>query len=222
MKNIKWYKIIPIFINLFVIISTLAIIIIDGSQSGEFYGINFFKKYTVDSNLLLAISSLPLLIYEIKDYRKDDAKLPRWSVILYFVGVVTISLTFLVVVFFLTPTFIRDDKSPAWLYTDENLFFHIINPILGVIMYLFVIDEHPLGIKHCLLPFIPIGIYEAIYTSCVLTNTWTDFYGFTFGGKYELTPIIIIVILLISFLVGMLLNKFHNRLVFAHNRVPIM
>lgn len=59
-----------------------------------------FKYYTVDSNILMGIVALIKIYFDIEITLGKIQKVPLWSHLLYFVGVVALSVTFLTVVFF--------------------------------------------------------------------------------------------------------------------------
>ena len=61
-----------------------------------------FKFYTIDSNILLCLSSLLLAIYEYKLLKKKIKVIPKNIYIFKMVGVSAISLTFIVTLFFLS------------------------------------------------------------------------------------------------------------------------
>ena len=67
--------------------------------------IEMFKFYTVDSNILIGIISLWLIIYECLLLRKKINKIPERVYILKLLGTAGIMLTFLVTLVFLTPRY---------------------------------------------------------------------------------------------------------------------
>ena len=62
-------------------------------------GVEMFKYYTVDSNILMGIVALIKIYFDIEITLGKTQKVPLWSHLLYFVGVVALSVTFLTVVF---------------------------------------------------------------------------------------------------------------------------
>ena len=65
---------------------------------------NMFKYYTVDSNIILGISSFILVIYEILLLKNKIKKIPNNILVIKHIGVVGVTLTFLVTLLFLAPT----------------------------------------------------------------------------------------------------------------------
>ena len=86
-------------------------------------GLEVFKYYTVDSNILVGIASLVMIIYEILFIKKKINNIPDFVYVLKYIGVVGVSLTFIVTAFYLSPIF---GKNFLYLYMNTNLFFHLV------------------------------------------------------------------------------------------------
>lgn len=172
--------------------------------------IEMFKFYTVDSNILMGIISLILIIYEIKLLNKKIDKIPESVYILKLIGTSAITLTFIVTAFFLMPQY---GLYP--MYNNNNLFFHLIVPLLSIISYI-LFEKHDNKYKYAYLGIIPMFIYSIFYTSNILIHLNNDgltfkydFYGFLNGNLnniYIVIPIIYLVTYLISILL-IILNK---------------
>ena len=184
MKKIKVSFILNILIVVFVFIMSILM----------FYGIKFmpqdnigyaakfemFKFYTTDSNILLAICSLILLIYEYKYINKKITSIPNWAYIIKLIGVCCISLTFMTTLVFLTPKF-----GIYAMYNNSSLFFHLIVPMLSFISYIGY-ENHDTKYKYALLGIIPMFIYSIYYTGNILLHLDNirqyDLYGFLNGN----------------------------------------
>jgi len=172
--------------------------------------IEMFKFYTVDSNILMAIISLIFAIYEIKLLKGKIDKIPNKIFILKIIGTSAISLTFIVTALFLTPQY-----GLYAMYNNNNLFFHLIVPLLSLITYI-VFEKHENKYKYAIYGIIPMFIYSIYYTSMIIINLDNDgltfkydFYGFL-NGKITNVFIVIPVIYLVSYLISILiifLNK---------------
>lgn len=91
-------------------------------------------------------------------------------------------------------------------------FFHFLNPVLAGVMACRFANQYKLTIKHKCISMIPFIIYAIVYVyEVVITSQWMDFYGFTFGGKNEMVPIVVAIIAAAQFLIITLLAFFHNR-----------
>ena len=168
-----------------------------------------FKFYTIDSNILLCLSSLLLAIYEYKLLKKKIKVIPKNIYIFKMVGVSAISLTFIVTLFFLSPLY-----GFYGMYNNVNLFFHFVIPILGFISYFFY-EKHDNEYKYAYYGIIPMLLYAIFYISNILIHLDEgisfkyDFYGFLQGNInniYFAIPIIFIVGYLLS-LLTICLNK---------------
>lgn len=209
-----------LILNLFVFVNTVIITIngvIKGPSEGQvgenMTGINYFKPYTIDSNVLLAIASLLMITFLlIKVAKKND--LPSWLIKFYYVATTSIVLTFLTVIAFLFPTIWINEgfNKAASLFLKDMFFFHVSNPIVAVIS-LFLLRKEKLTFIDNFIAVIPMFIYSIVYvTNVAILNNWTDFYGFTFGGKNYLIPIVLITMYGVIYLIGLVFRNTYNKI----------
>ena len=168
----------------------------------ELTKIEMFKFYTVDSNILMGIMALIMAIYEKKLLKKKIKEIPKFVYILYFIGTSAITLTFIVTLFFLSPQY-----GFYAMYSNNNLFLHLVIPVLSIITYI-KYEKHDIKYKYGLLGVIPMFIYSIYYISMVLIHlndgglTFKyDFYGFLQGNInniYIVLPVIYLFAYLIS------------------------
>jgi len=123
--------ILKIIIIVFVIIGVIAQQFI-GFLSGR--GYSAFLYFTTQSNIILAITALILLIYDIKGIKNPPA-----LVSFHHIAISAILLTFIVFSLFLGP-FI---PSVSYFYSPGNLTLHNLVPILGLVNYLLEEDKMP-------------------------------------------------------------------------------
>ena len=116
--------------------------------------VEMFKFYTVDSNILIGIISLILVIYEIKLLNKKIDKIPNKIYLFKFIGTAGITLTFIVTAIFLAPQY-----GLYSMYNNNNLFFHLIVPLLSIISYI-VFEKHNNKYKYAYLGILPMFIYS--------------------------------------------------------------
>ena len=157
-----------------------------------------FRFYTVDSNILVGISSLVMAIYEILVISKKIDKLPKFVYLFKYIGVVGVSLTFLVTLLYLSPLLGRNF---ILLYLNTNLLFHFIVPILAFVSYT-VYEKNELEFKYSFIAIISMIIYAIYYTINILTHLDNgmvvkeyDWYGFVVGGTSSIIVVIPIIIL---------------------------
>lgn len=208
-------------IHSYIFISTFIITLLgvtkgagDGQVGKDMINLGYFKAYTMDSNILAGITSfLYVVILCICLYKKIE-KMPRFVVVLQLMSAISVGLTFVIVVIFLAPKQVMQGKSYFIEFTEDLFFYHFLNPLLVIAAFIFGEKEYHFKTKENLIGLIPTFIYSFVYAYCVLvTKVWSDFYGFTFGGKISLVAPVTIVIYLLSFLIGFILIKAKNRYV---------
>lgn len=173
---------------------------IDGNLTPETH--NFFMFFTVDSNMLLAISSLIIVIYELLVYFNKQEKIPHWVSVFKYVAVTSTTLTFLTTVFYLSPLL----GAKFWmLFLNNNLFFHLVSPILGLVSLILFEYEEKFSWKISFLSLIPMGLYSIFYITNVYTHLNNgqvdpvyDFYYFAANGVF-MTVVIIIMMYAVTF-----------------------
>ncbi len=219
MKKIKVSIILNIIIFVLVIMSTIFMF-----TGFEFMGHNIplqdtklsvFKYFTVDSNILVGISSLLLLIYEILFIKKGKS-IPRELFIFKYLGTTSVLLTFLVTTFFLAPFSVFNFLD---FYKNSNFFFHFLIPVISGISFIFF-EKNNISFKETFLSIIPMFIYALIYMINVFTHLENgavsyeyDFYWFLRGGintVFIVVPVIFISTYLIGFITWKLNHKINN------------
>ena len=136
-----------------------------------------FRYFTVLSNLFVALAALILLICEFFDV------LPAWAATLKYMGTVSVTLTFLVVLLFLWPSL----GSIQGLWDGPELFMHLVTPLLAVLSFLFYEKQ---GLSAWIIPLglLPVLLYGWLYLDrVVVTKTWRDMYGFNKNGRWKLS-----------------------------------
>lgn len=211
-------NIIPIIINIFLVISTIIVTFYTVSfgtvagqvDTGVNYGWFYFATFTVDSNILLGLIALIVLISEVKNLVKKTPT-PKYVPVVYLIATSLAMLTFLTVVLFLAPLRALSGHNYFDMLVGPMFFFHFFNPVLAAISYIFFIKGK---IKPCTktLAFIPLAIYGFTYfMNVVIFNRWVDFYHFTFGGRYYLVPVVFVAIFGTIYLIASLLDFLHNK-----------
>lgn len=177
-------------------------------------GLELFKFFTVDSNILMGISALLFGIYEIYIIKKKKKEIPYVLYILKFMATTSVALTFLVTAFFLVPI----SDYPYWLYyQNSNLFFHLIVPILSVITFTRYEKSNSFTLRDTFFSMIPMILYSVFYISNIfihVDNTGIlknyDFYGFLRGG-YKTIPIVILLIFIVTYIISLSLLFCHQK-----------
>ena len=209
MKKIKVSLILNIIIVLLVILATIFMFtgfkFMPGGSLLEVSKVEMFKFYTVDSNILMGIVSLIFIIYEKKLLKNKIKEIPKKVYILKLIATSGITLTFITTSFFLAPSY-----GFYAMFNNNNLFFHLIIPVLSIITYIFF-EKHDNKFKYAFFGIIPMFLYSIFYTINILIHLDNggltfkyDFYGFLQGNLNNIY-IVIPVIYLMSYIISILI-----------------
>lgn len=207
MKTVKVSLALNILIVAMVIFSVLSMMLgfqfMSHNTILALRNMSVFKFFTIDSNVLVGITSLVMIIYEIL-YLKNKKEIPKFVYILKFMGTCSVTLTFLVTALFLAPFSIYHFYD---FYMNSNLFLHLITPIVSVISYIFF-EKCELSFKSSFLGIVPMALYAIYYVGMIITHIENgtvsydyDFYGFLRGGvstAFWVIPLMFVVMYLIS------------------------
>ena len=153
------------------------------NQQKPVYGVRVFRYFTIDSNVLMAAAALMAAVFEICALTGDTAALPAWMTVLKYVFTCAVALTMLTVLFFLGPT-----QGYRRMLSGDNLYMHLIGPLLAILTFCFLEHGAPLALSDTLIALIPTVLYGGIYlTLVVILKKLPDFYGFNAGGRWQLS-----------------------------------
>jgi len=212
MKDIRKRNIISLILNILMFIFVLGSVIYRFTPAGEAQieegfsigGTNCLVFFTVQSNILAAITSLLVIPYNIKSIKNNSDLIPKWTLTLKFIGTVVVTVTLMVVLLFLGPT-----KGYLNQFKETRLFLHLICPLLSIVSFCFFERGHKFSSKEILLSLIPELLYGLLYLyNVVITSNWPDFYGFNIGGRWYITYIVILVA---TYIFSFILCKIHNK-----------
>jgi len=167
------------------------------------------KFYTVDSNILMGITSLFLAIdlYKVIKGKKNDVSKALY--VLALEGTVGVTLTMIITVFYLAPML-----GIIASFKDSNFFFHLLNPLLSIVTFVFFLKTKKINFAHTftgIISMILYSIYYAIQALLTMENGVIqkshDWYGFFFIGinsVFVVMPIFILLTYSISFVLWLL------------------
>ena len=170
-----------------------------------------FKFYTIDSNILVLLSSLLLSIYEYRLLKGKIKDIPNYIYIFKMVSIAAISVTFIITLCFLAPMY-----GFYGMYNNVNLFYHFVIPVIAFINY-FIFEKHDNKYKYALYGVIPMFVYSIYYITNILIHLDEgisfkyDFYGFlqsNINNIYFVLPVIYLLGYLLSLLTIFLNKKF--------------
>lgn len=198
MKKTKFKNGVAMFCNLTIITFTVMCILrfFRGGGDGlmEVMGATCFRYFTVDSNILLSVSALFALIFNMRSIKSGREEMPLWASTCKLIGTTAATVTLLTVLLFLGPT-----MGYSQMFDGVGLYLHLLNPVLAILSICFFNGGFKIPTKLACLGVIPTAVYAAVYAVCVLlVKVWEDFYGFNAGGRWYLAiPIMLIATLLI-------------------------
>jgi hypothetical protein len=141
-------------------------------------GIRTFCMFTVDSNILVALSLLMCIPYTIEGLRTGYYHLPDWVVVMMHATVSSVALTFIVSLCVLAPV-----KGFYLIFSGSRFFLHGVCPVLSIVTFCFFINSHIVKRKEAALALVPVLLYAAVYMIMVVIigeekGGWNVFYGF--------------------------------------------
>jgi len=200
-----------LILNIIVVVATTAI-----TSSYYFFssnplvetGFDSYKFFTTDSNILAAISSLVLIPFEVQILRGKRKELPRFAVLLKYVGMTSVMLTFTTVMTLLLPQY-----GASFLLLGTAFYMHLAGPLIALVTFLFLETDVRIRLTETFLALIPCVLYGAVYLTEVVfigeqNGGWSDFYTFNRGGYWYIT---VVVLLLVTYLIAVLTRLIHNK-----------
>ena len=180
-------------------------------QNFDHMGIRTFCMFTVLSNILSAWAMTQILPYTVDGLRKNNYHLPNWVVTFAYAAVTSVTLTFLISLFVLSPV-----KGFRLIFTGSRFFLHGVCPLLAFFSFCFFISDHRIHKKTVLYSMIPVFLYSIVYYVMVVVigqsrGGWNDFYGFaTRLPIWVSAPCILALTAGIAFLIRYLHNKTYD------------
>lgn len=164
-----------------------------------------FIFYTVDSNVLCAIASLVMLIFNIKNIKNDTDEYPSWAINFKFAGTVTITLTFVMVLFFLDFFY-----GFVPMFSNHCFFMHFLTPVAAVLSFFFL-EKGRLKKSSIIYGMLPTVAYGVFYLIAVLTGVMKDIYQLMGSGKWYVTVISYAIMGIVTCGIAIILRYLHNR-----------
>ena len=141
-------KIISLTINLFLFTSSMVTFFrIIFAPEGD---IALFRYFTNLCNIYMGIVSLIIFVYLCLHFKKEFY-IPKWMRIMELSGVTSVMLTLLTVICFIAPITINSGGNFFDLYKNDMFFFHLLNPLLSFIVFLFLVKGDKLNYKEDIL-----------------------------------------------------------------------
>ena len=175
----------------------------------ENVGLKTLRMFTTLSNLLLSIACSLSIPYQIEGLRKNNYHLPKWIVIILYTGVTGVAITFVTAITGIT--IVQGFYSA--MIKETNIFLHTINPIIAILIFVLINDDHTLNFKTTFISLIPMFLYTIVYIVFVFAigednGGWSDHYQF---NKVFPWPISFTLMYIIGFGSSTGLRLLHNR-----------
>ena len=200
----KQRTIIGIILNFAIFIETIIAIVWqivfrgDAGPLGDFgSGFGSLQTFTNESNILCALIALALAIVGILNLIKQEYDFSHGWRILQLVGATAVFLTFTIVLVFLSPLNATQTGNFFELFSSSMFITHFLTPLLAALTFVFFTpSKSAITTRDNFLVLIPVALYGVVYiTNVVVLQIWPDFYHFTLGGRTQLLPLVIMVIL---------------------------
>ena len=143
-----------------------------------------FRYFTVDSNLLCAVSCIFGFIRTLAGKKKAG----KACMLFRYAGTAAVAVTMMTVLLFLGPVY-----GYASMFSGWNLWLHLLGPLLAIVSFVWLERDGAFPEKkHLILSTLPVILYGAVYfVLAVLMGKekggWPDFYGFNRNGKWYLS-----------------------------------
>jgi len=204
----KTRKIVALILNLVVLIfevSGLTVALTGKVSEGNVW--DFFRFFTNDSNVLLLIGTILLLVYQVHGL-KEGKEIPKYVNIFYFVSLVGTTLTFLTVLFILIPM-----MGVGLIGSYSMVCLHLICPIVSIIDFLFFDDDFKLKITDSFFGMIPMTVYGVIVLILVGVKSIEPPYPFLdiYNQKVYVSVLFIILMFAMTYLICFLLYFFGKK-----------
>ena len=176
-------------------------------QNFDNMGIRTFCMFTVNSNIIAAVSSFLVVPYAIDGLRKKEYVLPDWVVVFMLACTTAVTLTFLISLFVLSPV-----KGFVLIFTGSRFFLHGVCPVVNIVAFCVFITSHKISVKQSFYSLITVSLYATVYFIMVVVVTaerggWEDFYGFATRMPVWVSAS---VILPLTFGIATLVRLWHN------------
>ena len=167
-------------------------------------GLMSLKYYTTLSNIFAGIAAVIMIVVLA---RTKSGKVPVWAAVTKFASAVTVSVTFLVTLFFLAPT-----MGIGGLYKGELMFMHAVGPVLAVVSFFMNRDLPEMKTSSALWATLPTILYGGVYSANIMLNgvgsgmNTNDWYGFAAAGVHTV-PFVYALMVLLTYLLSHVMRK---------------
>ncbi len=213
-KTKKVFNIISLILNLLIVGFTVYAVstFYTGTGSGNMMvqGTDSFRFFTVDSNILAAIMSAVMLVFNIKRIKNINTGIPNAVKLIKFMSTVAVTLTMITACFFLSTVYTFEK-----MISGSCFYLHLITPLIAIFVCTVFEADGKMSFKQMLSGLVPTVVYGAVYVVMVLilgkeNGGWEDFYSFNSGILENKWYLSIFIMLFATFLISLALRAIHN------------
>lgn len=200
----KWRSTTACIACIVTIVLTVGSIINAGMRSTSMAEVHdLFEWFTIDSNFITGIATLMILPYTIEGISKKRLTYPKWLLLIHYSGAICTTVTFAFALGILS----WYDSSVA--FGNENIFLHIVCPILVLISFFMVESERRLTRRDTLIGLVPFTIYAFLYLfHVVVLKVWNDHYQLNARIPFYYTmPMMFLLAIGIAVIIRVIHNK---------------
>ena len=156
-----------------------------------------WEYYTQLSNYFALCSALIYIVFLIRNIKNKNNEIPKWVSILKYSATLSLLVTFLVVVFILTPYYGKDII--IWIFfLGSNLFYHTLCPIITFISFMFFESHKINGIKDSFRAVYFTIIYAIVFITLNILKVYEGPYPFLMVYKQPVYMSIVWFILIVG------------------------
>ncbi len=142
----------------------------------------YLHYFTTLSNVFAAGAGILMILCQLVT---RAGSLPAFAVHLKFLATVTVTVTLLTVLFFLSPQY-----GLKALFVKEEIHMHLVGPVLSIVSFCFLEKQVRLGPGWILAGVLPVFFYALLYLQRTIVKGeenggWPDFYGFNRNGMWR-------------------------------------
>lgn len=172
-----------------------------------------YHLFTILSNMLMAVSAAMCIPYAVDGMRNHNYHLPRWYVDLMFMGVTSVTITFVIAITILSAA-VGFYHIMLW---SNNFLLHTLGPLLAIAIFFIINPDHNVGFRKTFFAIGPVTAYGLVYIIMVFiigeeAGGWRDHYQISTVTDYVPVPAAYLILLLIAFGIATALRVVHNAI----------
>jgi len=189
-----------------------AVLVVVGLWMCSEMGWLMLQYYTQDSNIIAMAACLVMAVYQIR-YLRSGREIPMWVYVFQYISVCLVCVTFLVVVFVLSPMYASAGGFSYMMFSGAMLFHHCLCPIIALVSFLLCSSGKKIDRKHTMMALIPTFVYGAVAIALNILNRLVGPYPFLMVKTQSVYMSVIwsAVILGMAYLIAWTVRKLYRK-----------